>query len=490
MLLAAGVAAAQSSVMYTYPDEPGKKVLVCTDPASSIDIVCHMNASGGNPKFSYVRPGSGASHAFWPRLTTPAQSNSAEYLDTTFYVEDMVVLGDYCFFCGRVHIFTNVATEVPIVPGETRENSIDIECGFVAKFSISGIMYSNQPSGMSFVPIPETENVIRIKTHPGLGCIGALAEVPNIGRSLLFMDHTTASGYPTPPYATSYPYQLVYPATGEMFTDFAFTDSLLVVVSSWSTPYTLGIRKSLVGDVLTLPIPSTLLSTSYRYDASMINTTVNPRHTPPTEIHKYLRVTDMPQSDEFIVAYESSGGGVEDSCRRDSTHTCLFRFDGQHTPPSMDQARLLSLDEEYMGGLEDVRYTPLDDMVILMYRRELSTGADESIVQYPSLNTTGQVPCQYMGRYKFMSMDVTGAASTSFAGWDAANDCVTYLWHDLSHFPKSCRLTLPTAFMEKMDIIEPEIIETDLPSETGWGFWNGFYLSGNSLSCERDCSIY
>lgn len=470
-----GMAQTPSSVIYTYPAESSVKVLVCTNPADGNDIVCHTFSYPDTPYFSYFTQSTGAPRKFRISSIPSGVYNSDPIVDTNFFVEDMALCGDTCYFCGHMHLRT--VTEFPIVEPVTR-NYYETDTGFIAKFKIGDISSVNSLYAIiSYVIIPGTKNITRLKTHESPDGIAAFAEMSTGETFILTLSPSIHAMY-----------QMICPSSLESCTDFIFTNNHFVTVSHVGTPNNFGIRRALVSDVFNMAINLSTLSSLYKYDASMINTTPVPRVSPPTTMYKeVLRMIRIPNHDDFIVAYESTGGGIEKVCYEDSIHTCVFRFDGQNILPLMDIAMLVSLDQKHLGGLEDVQYTPLDDMVILKFKKSNPVYDDEGLIQYPSLTSMGNVMCQSTGKYKFTSMDVLGSVSTSFVGWDVTRNGVVHLWHDLAKFPYSCLFMRPNAYSEPMDIVNPELEEMRVTSYVSWIDWKKAALTAEPLTCKKKC---
>lgn len=486
LAICGGTAQAQSSVIHAYLNEPNHKVLVCTNPADGNDILYHMDTSSSSRYFSYLDHTACPSRKF--RLTSLASgsySPNVERVDTTFYIEDMDICGDFCYLCGYLHlqiVSVGVDPFIDPAPDSNPRISHDTDTGFIAVFKINEISNENSTQAqLSYTIIPGSKTITRLKTHTNQNCIGAVALMASGTRDLLVLDENNINRY-----------QDIYPLSGiETFSDFVFTDNNMVIVSSFGDNHTIGLRKASIVDILSTSLSPSTLATGYAVNTSLINTTPNPHIVPPTRMYtKDLRTDRIPLSDDFVVAYESLVECEDLGCECDSNHTCIFKFNGLNPVPVMDIAMLVSLDPEYMGGLEDARYTPLEEKVILKFKKNHPASDVEGMVQYPSLTNMGQVMCQSLGQYRFTSMDVLGTVSTSFAGWNVPKDCVSHLWHDLTQFPNSCLLTLPTSHSEEMTTEQSVAKDYKMKNFFKELVWKKAILVEVTLNCENKCTTY
>lgn len=426
--------------------------IVCINPNdNNATVICYNDSSSYRPCFVYhSHTGAGASRKFrWPDVANTFGSIS-------YKVNDMMIDGDYCYYCGKKETLTGVeyTTTGQMIPTYTATGFF----GWVSMSQMSSSAITVLDLYLFDLPIDE---LIRMDGVPVsgsmlLGLISGhtLALVKGNGSTWAchFQDVTSA----------------------ERLEDVKMTMNHLVTLSSFANgPYSFGLRCETKADAFRATTTHTLVN---YYDGRKYNTlpmtTASLPNVSPTKHYEHgaMRMANHPYSDILTVAYDGcyTDGG---DCRHYGLFTPMYLMNfsncsSGYVSISMDNAQLITttLLKPAQYTLLEMCYVATGNTIALLHGMETEEYGMWSILQSPSWIATTKLSSLQSDYRALKSMDVGSNGWTYWAGWRMPDKALLHFRQDGSMLERTCYSTHPPAAKEVLSLEAEEEIVTASPS--------------------------
>ena len=441
-----------SSIEEQYIDQKSEDaVVVCINPSdNNSTIICYNDSMYNRPNFVYhTHTGTGVSKRFhWPLVNNT-------FGGITYKVNDMVIINDICYFCGKKCAVIGYTMEELAMP-------IYQITGFFGWFAVSQISTpSSTTMDLYLFDLPVMEELKRMDGIIESGIVG-------LG---LISEHTLAL---VRGYGSSWDCHVQYVASSERLEDVKITANHLVTLSRFSnSSYTFGLRCETKTEAFLSPITHVL---NNYYNGIMYNTlpmtTESLPYNQPTMHHEneVMRMVNHPGSDLITVAYNGVDFDGED-CQHYGYYTPMYLMDFSNCSTgfvdiNMNRAQLLStsLHKLVRYSLLEMCYVPTANAIAMLHGMRAEVYGMWSILQVSSWNSS-VAPHSVQSDYKALtSMDVGTNDWAYLAGCRMPDKAICHYRQDGGMMERSCNSIRPTTIAEKLNGEAGEEPVTIVPS--------------------------
>ena len=449
-----------SSVEHSYAGVTGSTVIVRDIPAIGKELVCYNDAQREQPAFLLHDHANGAYRMF-QTFSLPTGTTPQPHTEMHLYVEDMSVRYlpgypglSYCYICGR---YNSYIVSEPFDPGLVRYPQG--QGGFVGRFLTSDIGNDNASSfDIQLILINEASSLTRMEMKDGLMAITTMFTTGEEGFTF-FTDYGQGGDY-----------WLVYPTDPmEKITDAAFTgtetltdavisadgNSIVAVSRIKDEFYKFALRIEKPGIAFDMANPVVpLVNFERRSVYDTYGLTHQQSQEPTMTRHRNdadIRLLAMPGSKEVTVAYECRDTTL--SCKVQH-NTALFKI--EYPNFFVDYSTSMTGKQMVTGALDnhhtfsDMTYVPYDNTIAILHSRRSGDCEMNTVVQFPSWNSYGDIDAIMTARQYHRSLDVFKKTYVYLAGFDVTNDHLVHFFQNKGNMDNSCYLTRPHAWSEEL----------------------------------------
>lgn len=442
--------------------EKGRNIIVRANPNDNNNpLIYYCTASPVNRKWYFLYhsfKGNGNAYKFlWPTIANEVNT-------MTYNVHDMLILGNYCYFCGTCRKPISSYYEPGIGWAYVYDST-----GFIGRISIDKLTSSSPVIFMQLQDIPETKNLTKIDAtvHSGetiLALVGKSAEL-GIHSSLVLINELSSSWY-----------KRVYPVnnSNEILTDAIFTKNHLITVSVYDNEhFSFGLRREGIPALSVVPTgPYNLFSYSMLSKYNTYNMTGPLSSNPQATWHHANTVallSCIPGSDTVTVAYQSLDTSAV--CPYSQNQTALFQIvcdPSDNYYMKIRNAQLVSSTHNEPYTFVDMKYIPYDRTIAFLQYNLDNLQYSASVIQFASWNTLDtDIPNISSDLVTNRSMDIWQDQYFYLSG-SSQSDSALITFMQNKHYVNyphisSCYATRPLSYSRSITNGEFQFIHTAVP---------------------------
>ena len=420
----------------------------------------------------------------------PLMSESNTFGGIGYTVNDMVVVGNKCYFCGK---------KIVPIGMEQGENGLYTtvydSMGYIGEMALDSVTDADNGNIKYRIwPIRETNNLYRIDATARLNGEGnSDTLVGMVGIDSL--DHKTCLVLLNKSGVTWSERRLLYPNrnTSETFCDMVFSDRDIAVVSRFAdSNFFFAMRTARTDDVFFYN-DYTGLDTLYKFNTRQMITKISQKNKSWHFNNVGIRLSAIPNSNEVNVAYESYKSrpyGVHD----EMSQTSLFLMELPAYPGAgirMNDAMNVDAGIKDIGSFSDMAYVVYGNKVALLHRSPNGfylSGA----MQMVTWNNVGDIDNYYSPDDESLtSLDVYNGHQVWVAGHRTThNDSIVQFYQHAQYTSPSCYLGGQQSAEQLSPIPDAEVDTCTLGKIDPYKLWSGWKRIGaQRVSITQRCYI-
>lgn len=469
----------------TFFEDNGRKLLIRANPNDNYNpLIYYITAPATNRKwyFLYHSLNGNAYKFLWPTFANNINTMA-------YYVYDMLILGNYCYFCGT-KIYPTGSHYEPEIGWTDILDSV----GFVGRISLDKINNPAPSVGMQLHDISGTNTLTKMDAtvYSGDTLIALVGKASTPGSlSQLVLINESSSSWSDRVYPVNDP--------AEAVTDVIFTQNQLITVSMFENEHlSFGIRRE---EIISVHAGYSILFNYNMLVKFNTNNMTGPNSSNPNATWHPDKITALLSciqgSDTITVAYQCIDSSA--ICPNSMYQTALFQIICDPSDISfmkIHNAQLVSnnLNNSHYNFV-DMMYIPYDKTIALLHYNVTDPSYGASALQFAVWSTNDGTISNLLSDYQdYRSLDIFQNRHIYLAGGSQSDSTIIYNMQDKYYVNSqpsySCYATRPLSQYRNISGGNRDFIPINIPKQNMRSFSCATHvITGTRANHITSCNI-